>query len=164
MNEQKKKKLCYFLASGLGAGFLPKSPGTFGTLSAMLFYSLLIFIFNMKFHHGQYIIYILCLYSIIVGTYLSNKILTFQENKDLKDPQFIVIDEWAGYFITILFASSFSEVCVGFVFFRIFDIWKPWLVGKAENLKGGYGIMADDIVAGLFSLFFMCLIFRNLFF
>ena len=161
MKKQSNKKICYFLASGFGAGFLPKSPGTFGTLSAAFFYIFLVYILKLTFATSFVLIAILALYSIIVGTYLSNKILTFDEYKDYDDPQFIVIDEWAGYFISILFASSFIEVCVGFLLFRLFDIWKPWLVGKAESLPRGYGIMADDIVAGLFSLFFMFLIFKN---
>ena len=163
MKKINNKNFCYFLASGLGAGFLPKSPGTFGTLSAAIFYILLVYILKLTFATSFILIVILAIYSIVVGTYLSNKILTFDENENLKDPQYIVIDEWAGFFISILFSQSLIEVCIGFLLFRLFDIWKPWLVGRAESLPRGYGIMADDIVAGLFSLFFMCLIFKHSF-
>ncbi|MGI6681119.1 MAG: phosphatidylglycerophosphatase A, partial [Bdellovibrionota bacterium] len=131
-------------------------PGTFGTLSALLVYVCLVYLLDISFADEQYIICTLCLYSVIVGTYLSNKILEFEkdkeENKNVKDPQFIVIDEWAGYYITILFSTSLFEVCVGFLFFRLFDILKPWIISKAEQLPRGYGIMADDIAAGVFSL------------
>lgn len=155
-----KEKLYNFLVSGLGAGYLPKSPGTFGTISALAVYVLLVYLFGLNFQNGNCIVYFLCIYSVFIGTYLTNKVLEFKENENVKDPQFIVIDEWGGFFISILFSKSLIEVFVGFFLFRMFDIWKPWLVGKAENLPRGYGVMADDIVAGIFSLFFMCLIFK----
>ncbi len=161
MEENKKKKFYYFLSSGLGAGFLPKSPGTFGTISALLVYYLLLLIFNLDVKSDFYLLLGLISYSVIFGTFFSNEILKFEENKFNKDPQFIVIDEWAGFYITILFSTSWLHIIVGFLLFRLFDIWKPWLIGKAENFPRGYGIMADDIVAGFFALIIMNLIFIN---
>lgn len=159
----KKKDLCkelnLFFASGFYSGFLPKSPGTYGTLTAMVFYFVIISIFNFDIANDNLLVASLAIISVIAGTIISNKILTYEEYKDTKDPQFIVIDEWAGFFITILLSQSVGEVLVGFIIFRILDITKPWVIKKAENLPRGYGIMADDIVAGIFGFIIMNLIF-----
>ncbi len=159
MELSKKEKMYYFLASGLGAGFLPKSPGTFGTLSAVIVYYILLYIFNLNVKDDYYLVIGLIIYSIVFGVFFSNKILNIENDKSNKDPQFIVIDEWAGFFISILFASSNLHIIVGFLLFRLFDIWKPWIIGKAEKLPRGYGIMADDVVAGGLVVVIMNLIF-----
>lgn len=67
------------------------------------------------------------------------------------DPQWIVIDEWAGVFVALLAvdSTSLSHVFLAFVGFRLFDIVKPGPVRWAEDLPGAFGIMADDIVAGM---------------
>ncbi len=85
-----------------------------------------------------------------------------------KDPGCIVIDELVGQWIAMLFLSSFSAdstwrdaafLLVPFVFFRIFDIWKPWPVHASENwLPNGWGIMIDDVFAGLWALACTCLV------
>lgn len=69
-----------------------------------------------------------------------------------KDPGFIVVDEVLGQWITLLGVSSYTvrSFAAGFILFRVFDIWKPWPVRRLEQFPGGYGIVADDLAAGLF--------------
>ncbi|MBI3403987.1 MAG: phosphatidylglycerophosphatase A [Acidobacteria bacterium] len=82
----------------------------------------------------------------------------------LKDPQFVVIDEVSGQLTTFLglapipnlipwysFSINWKYILVGFILFRVFDIWKPFGVKQAEKLPGGWGIMADDWVAGIYA-------------
>jgi len=75
-----------------------------------------------------------------------------------KDPQIIVIDEVSGQCITYLglwtmapSPSNWKYLLLGFILFRVFDIWKPFPVRQAESLHGGWGIMADDWVAGIYA-------------
>ena len=76
------------------------------------------------------------------------------------DPKEVVIDEVVGMMITMfLIPATVFSLVMGFALFRFFDITKPWLVGKAEKMPGGYGIMLDDIVAGLFANILMQCIF-----
>lgn len=71
-----------------------------------------------------------------------------------KDPQFVVIDEVSGQFFTYLFAlvpANWKYLLLGFILFRVFDIWKPFPVRQAESLRGGWGIMADDWMAAVYA-------------
>lgn len=79
----------------------------------------------------------------------------------IKDPQFVVIDEVAGQWITLLFAPvTWKSVAVGFILFRGFDIVKPPPVRQLERLPEGTGIVADDIAAGIYALAIMQLLLR----
>ena len=70
-----------------------------------------------------------------------------------KDPGAIVIDEVAGMTLAVLpFPPTWPVLATGFVLFRIFDIWKPFPANDAQRLPGGLGVMADDLVAGLYAL------------
>jgi len=67
-----------------------------------------------------------------------------------KDPGFIVIDEAVGMMLTVfLLPKSLSVVFGGMVLFRIFDIWKPWIIYRVQKVPGGWGVMLDDLLAGL---------------
>lgn len=72
--------------------------------------------------------------------------------KGKEDPGFIVVDEVLGQWVTLLGVSSYSvgSFAAGFILFRVFDIWKPWPVRKFEKFPGGYGIVADDLAAGIY--------------
>ena len=78
----------------------------------------------------------------------------YQTRSGTHDSNEIVIDEVAGQWLTVLVASlDIVHLGLGFLLFRLFDIWKPWPVCWADvNLKGGFGVMADDIMAGLYAL------------
>jgi phosphatidylglycerophosphatase A len=83
---------------------------------------------------------------------MATKLALIGESND--DPQWIVIDEWAGIFIALIGTSPtrLLHILIGFALFRLFDIVKPGPVRWAENLPGALGIMADDIVAGIAAL------------
>jgi phosphatidylglycerophosphatase A len=74
------------------------------------------------------------------------------ERYEGEDPGYIVIDEFAGMCVSMAgHEATLINVIIGLVLFRIFDITKPFLIGRAERLPRGYGIMADDIIAGIFA-------------
>jgi len=135
-------KVAFACASVLGAGFAPGLPGTFGTLAGLplvigfaragpLAEVLLVFLFT-----------VLAIWSSDAGAGVLAK----------KDPPEVVIDEVAGILVTFLLVPlSWVNLCLGFVLFRLFDILKPYPVRRVENLRGGIGIVADDLLAGLYA-------------
>lgn len=143
-----------FISSGFGSGYAPKAPGTVGSVAAVgawLFASWTGLLVSPLSH------LIAAVVVILVGTWATKVSL---EEEGGEDPQWIVIDEWAGIFIALIGTSSSSplHVVAAFLFFRLFDILKPGPVGKAEDLPGAFGIMADDIVAGICALIGLSLV------
>ena len=139
-----------------GIGYLPLAPGTWaaGFLTIIWF-------FVYRSSPEAIIWQIVLIPSLIaVGIYSSGKILT----SNGKDPTYVVIDEVAGMAITLLLVpASLINCIVGFILFRLFDILKPLGIRKAENFKRGWGIMLDDILAGIYSnLVLRMLIFSRL--
>lgn len=133
-----------FLALGYGLGMAPKAPGTVGTLGALPF----VFLTHGWPIWAQIVVAIvMCL----VGFWACGKTA-----KDLgvHDHPAIVWDEVAGFYITMLLAPlSWQALIAGFILFRFFDIAKPGPIRTLDKkLHGGIGIMADDILAGIFSL------------
>ncbi len=151
-----KNKVIIFIATGAGLGKIPFAPGTFGTLAGILF--VLFFKFLNPLNMTLYVV-ILIILSILFAD-LAEKILK------TKDPGCIVIDEIAGYVVTMtgIYLSVYTIV-LGFIIFRLFDIMKPFPVNYFEkNFKGGPGIVLDDLVAGLLSsLVLRILIIFNIF-
>lgn len=134
-----------FIASGFGVGFLPKAPGTWGALLALLLSLPLLYIENFQ---RNLIIGILILIFTVAGVWSANKVEVAWGH----DSKQVVVDEMVGFWITIMFVPNVLKYyIIGFVLFRLFDILKPLGIRKAEQLKGGYGVMADDIVAGIYS-------------
>lgn len=130
-----------FFAFGFGSGLSPKMPGTIGTLAAIPVYLL--------FSSAPLWVYaVILLASSIVGIWLCG---TAAKLLGVHDHGGIVWDEFVGYWITMFCAPSGWEwIVVGFVFFRIFDILKPWPISIADKkVGGGWGIMLDDILAGI---------------
>lgn len=123
-------------------GYLPVAPGTFGTLVALVFFILLE---PSPFTHIA-ILFITIPIGIISSHY-AEKIL----NK--KDSRHIVIDEFCGYLLSVIFIPySIGYALAAFFLFRFFDILKPFPIKKMEeSLSGGTGIMADDIMAALYT-------------
>ena len=126
------------------------APGTMGSLIGVLVGSLLILNLDIKF----YLIFLIIF--IIVGYFLCEAHLKLY---NVKDPKEVVIDEISGQFIAMLGCVQsekstyiFLSLLLSFVLFRFFDITKIGLIKRFENLPNGIGIMADDIVAGLFAL------------
>lgn len=137
------KKPSYFIAFGFGSGALPFAPGTFGTLMAIPFYLALRLLPNS--------LYLLTLAIIsIASMWLCNKI---SEEIGIDDHQGMCLDEFIGFFVT-MYAAPPGVIWIvwGFILFRIFDIWKPWPIKQLdENVKGGFGMIFDDILAGIYA-------------
>ncbi len=204
---QKKPRLALAIATALGVGYLPKAPGTFGSLvgvatavlSAVFFlrptsirglfslHPLTDAVFSdthflvpgSDLHNSALGLPLLCALGLLVilgaiGVWSSFRAAEFS---GIKDPQFVVIDEVAGQHLTLLLPlipialphltehMDFSAYAIfftlslvnwkylllGFVLFRMFDIWKPFPVRQLEKLPHGWGIMADDWMAGIYA-------------
>ena len=131
-----------FVATFFYLGKLPFAPGSWGSLGALLLWLLL----PVKFSVHLSVIIIL----FVLGVYSSNKIAG---NLDDHDPPEVVIDEVVGMGISIfMLPQSFELYFFAFILFRIFDIFKPLFIYRIQNLSGGWGIMLDDVLAGLFTL------------
>jgi phosphatidylglycerophosphatase A len=138
------KNPIHLLAFGFGSGLAPKAPGTFGTLAAIPFFLLM-----QPLPIWAYVSILIV--SFIVGVWLCDR-----TSKDMQvhDHPGIVWDEFVGYWIPMLFApQGWVWIVVGFVLFRFFDILKPWPIKWLdEKVHGGFGIMIDDVLAGIFAL------------
>jgi phosphatidylglycerophosphatase A len=134
----------HIFSFGLGAGFSPIAPGTVGTLVAIPVY-----LFLASSSPVIYLSFVTILF--FCGCWSSS--LTAQALK-VHDHSGIVIDEIVGYLITMaLVPVTWYWVILGFLLFRLFDIWKPWPISFVDRkVKGGLGIMLDDVLAGLCSL------------
>ncbi|ATC99267.1 MAG: phosphatidylglycerophosphatase A [Pseudoalteromonas spongiae] len=138
------KKFTHFCALGFGLGLAPKAPGTFGTLAAIPF----IFLTMMAPLWLQLVVAIaIC----AIGIWFCD---VASRDAGVHDHPAIVWDEVAGFYITMIGAAiSWQTLLVGFILFRFFDIVKPWPITLLDkHVKGGFGIMVDDILAGIFSL------------
>ena len=131
----------HLLALGFGSGAAPKAPGTCGTLVAVLIYWPL-----SQLSPEHYLLMLLV--TSVMGIYICG-----QTAKDLgvHDHGSIVWDEFVGFWITMFAAPvGWVGVVVGFVLFRFFDIIKPWPISWIDkNITGGFGIMLDDVIAGV---------------
>jgi phosphatidylglycerophosphatase A len=131
----------YFIGFGFGTGLLPMAPGTWGTLAALPIYLLL-----AKWPWFVYISVTALLF--LLGVWASDKI-----SKDLgvHDHSGIVWDEVAGYLFTMfLVPFHWFWIILGFVLFRLFDIWKPQPIKWVDkHVQGGLGIMLDDVLAAI---------------
>ena len=157
MNRQ-KHKISWFIATWFGSGLLPKAPGTWGSLAAIPF----AYLFSIYTCPYAQLFGITALF--FIGICVSDKI---EESAQIKDPGFIVVDEVVGQWMALLplpflytiidnisfYLYSVPIAVAGFLVFRLFDIWKPWPVNYADkNIPGGYGIMFDDVIAGMYAL------------
>lgn len=141
-------RIATFISSGLGSGYAPKAPGTFGTVAAAVAWLAMSWggLLSSPLTHT------LCAaLTIVCGTIAIRLSL---DNGSAKDPQWIVIDEWAGLFVALIGTDVGVpwQVLLAVIFFRVFDISKVGPIRAAERLPGAFGIMADDVVAGGFAL------------
>ena len=134
----------YNLGTGFGLGFSPYAPGTLGSLLGLV---LVYLFFPASFILQVLFLLPLCFASVYISSWVA-------ESENSSDPSIVIIDEVVGQVLVFLFIPqplSWKLFLVGFLLFRIFDIWKPWIIKKAEKLPRGWGIVADDLVAGLFA-------------
>ncbi len=134
----------HLLSLGFGSGLMPFAPGTFGTLVAIPLY-LLIAQLDLLY----YLAFILLAFAI--GVYLCKYT---SAALGVHDHSGIVWDEFVGFWITMIAVPvTWQWIVVGFVLFRVFDIVKPWPVKVVDKrMTGGFGIMFDDVLAGLYAL------------
>jgi len=195
---REKPRLALAIATVLGVGYIPKAPGTFGSLagiavaiatdpvSLIAIIGLLFFgggvgidVPTVNGHAAPVLLLapsIAALFTLgFVGVWSSTRASDYA---GVKDPQYVVIDEVSGMHLTLLLGlvplglpthfvkgdeasifalySAFSllnwkYLLMGLILFRIFDIWKPWPANRLEKLPGGWGIMADDWMAGVYA-------------
>lgn len=136
----------HFLALGFGAGLIKPAPGTWGTLAAIPLYLLIVSLVSAS----STIYFGLVIISFIVGIYLCGKTAS---DAGVHDHGSIVWDEIVGFLITMLLLPvTWQNIVLGFVLFRFFDILKPWPIKLLDkHVHGGFGIMIDDVLAGVFA-------------
>lgn len=145
MNDKLKEKIwvdpVYFVAFGFGSGLLPKAPGTWGTLAAIPVYLLIAY-------QSHWIYFIAIVLAFILGVKVCEMV-----TQDLGEHDYpgIVWDEMVGYWLTMfLIPPQWPWMLVGFILFRGFDIWKPGPIRWMDkHIKGGLGIMLDDVAAAI---------------
>lgn len=142
-----------FLALGFGSGLAPKAPGTFGTLAAIPVFLLLTIVMPTPLMYAFAVIIMG-----LAGIYICGKAA---DDVGVHDHPAIVWDEFVGFFITMFMVPvSWQSILVGFILFRVFDIFKPWPISFIDKkMTGGLGIMLDDVLAGIFALIIMQLLF-----
>ena len=139
-------------ATFFGIGYLRPGPGTWASLAAALIW----FCVSMWSPRPQLLLVALIVAAIAIGVPAATRVARAARTED---PQFVVIDEVAGQWITLLFAPvTWKSLVIGFILFRGFDIVKPPPVRQLERLPEGSGIVADDVAAGGLALVVMQLL------
>lgn len=136
------RRVVLALGTGLGVGYVPFCPGTAGTLWGVLIYILVWpAVSNLLWH------LIIAVFVLFLGVWVGGKC---EKTLKDKDHRFIVIDEVGGFLFTVAgFPFSPTFLVFGFILFRLFDIIKPFHMGRLQNLPGGWGVVLDDVAAGL---------------
>lgn len=129
------------LATGFFSGYIPKAPGTAGSIFA------LVIIYFVNPNIQNYLVLIAL--TLAIGVKTSSRLETVWG----KDPSKIVIDEFAGMWIALL-GHDLSQMWVlaaGFILFRVFDIFKPFGINALQKSPEGWGVMLDDVLAGIYT-------------
>lgn len=133
----------HFIALGFGTGLSKKGPGTIGTLVAFLYLIPFLKLSNTL----QIFLYIFC----FIFSYISTNETI--KNLKIKDPSCVVIDEIIAYLlILIIVPLNFLTIILSFVIFRLLDIFKPMPINFFEKIPGAAGVIADDVVAAIFTI------------
>jgi phosphatidylglycerophosphatase A len=164
---KRKPRVSLAIATAFGLGYIPKAPGTFGSLGGVSLSIAILWLgvpryWDINLLRGNVSFWTVgwgpsvldCAFTLaiaVLGVYVADRASEFSGSKD---PQFVVIDEVSGQMIA--YFSPFTllnwkSLLLGFILFRVFDIWKPFPARQAESLPGGLGIMADDWVAGIYA-------------
>jgi phosphatidylglycerophosphatase A len=195
---QRKPRFAIFIATAAGLGYLPKAPGTWGSLGGFVLFAVpaclwfgpevpymlanrylgdFAYVKLPAGYFDQFVWAYIVLFLVIsaVGVWAAHRTAEFWRQKD---PGRVVVDEVSGQFLTMLLGSgvpvwwkvaelryftlapgfilmrsalNWKYLLLGFILFRVFDIWKPFPARQAESLPGGWGIMADDWIAGIYA-------------
>jgi len=138
-------KLARIIATWFGCGYAPKAPGTAGSLAALGLAWLLHRYTGVQW--GSFAFLAAILFPVAVWSADVTAAVM-----GLEDPQIVVVDEVVGQWLTLAgaFTLNYKSWLAGFVLFRLFDMWKPFPVRRFERLPGGLGIVADDVMAGVY--------------
>jgi len=136
------EKIIKLLATGFGSGLSPFAPGTMGTLVGIP-----VCLICLPLTWPWRFVFVIALSALAV--FISGRA---EKIYSKKDDQRIVIDEIAGFQVAILpVAITGLNICAAFILFRIFDIWKPFPVNRLQDLPGGWGVVMDDVGAGIYA-------------
>ncbi|MCE1204824.1 MAG: phosphatidylglycerophosphatase A [Holophagaceae bacterium] len=155
----KAPRFAWWLATGCGSGYLKPAPGTWGSLAGLSAWLLLLALLR-QIRGGAFlwILLIAPLAMTLAAVWAADRVV---RDTGVKDPSFVVADEWAGIWFALtplLFTATVqpqpwllwaARLVAPFMLFRLFDIWKPGVVDRAQRLPGGWGVVVDDVLAGL---------------
>ncbi len=134
-------RLAWLVGTGLGSGLAPIAPATVGSLVALIIYLLL------PISGDSIVLYTLIAAGFVLGIWATGSLVQPTD----PDPRRAVWDEFVGMWATcLLLPKSLPWMAAAFVCFRVLDIWKPWPARRLERLHGGLGIMADDLMVGIY--------------
>lgn len=141
-----RDKAALALATWFGCGCWPVGPGTAGSLGAVA----------VAWALQRWLGYAMVWHAALAAALVLPAVWAAGEvarRRGVEDPGMVVVDEAVGQWIALAGAGAFAwkEGAAAFVLFRLFDIWKPWPVRAAERLPGGWGIVADDVLAGIYA-------------
>jgi phosphatidylglycerophosphatase A len=141
-----RHRISIAIASMLHIGFIPGAPGTYASIATTLIF-LLVYFFAHRIIPSLHLsaVCLISLVGVVTATDASR-------STGKEDPSFVVIDEAAGQLLTFLFlpVNPFNLI-LGTAAFRLFDIWKPFPIRKLESIGKGVGVMADDLLAGVYA-------------
>jgi phosphatidylglycerophosphatase A len=142
-------KFAGIIATWFGCGYAPKAPGTAGSLAALVIAILLERLAPLQLL-SPWTFAALALVLFAPAVWAAG---VTARSTGLKDPQIVVVDEVIGMWIALAGAATYSIPAwlAAFVLFRLFDMWKPFPVRQLEHLPGGWGIVADDVMAGVYA-------------
>jgi phosphatidylglycerophosphatase A len=134
--------LSIVVATGLGSGYSPFAPGTAGSAVGLLLF--------LPLHEAPAMMQVAAVAILfVVGVVASARVA---RGLGIEDPGIVVVDEVVGMWTSLLFLPFTPATAVaGFVLFRIMDVFKPYPARQFESLPGGWGIMADDLMAGIYA-------------
>jgi len=147
---QQKSAWAFLVATFFGCGWLKPGPGSWASAAAVLLWAA----FAWALHPAPWQLALALACGILLTLVLGIPAATIAERQSGRhDPGFVVIDEVAGQWIALLFSPlDWRYALLGFVFFRAIDIVKPFPARQLERLPGGWGIVFDDVAAGLYAL------------
>ncbi len=141
-----KQRFYAFWATGFGAGYWPWGPGTAGAFVAVVLWTLCGSMTSLNLFYTTLVAIVI---ATVIGTVTTDKLEPIWG----EDPKKVVIDEMIGVWMPLLACECFSwHVILAFILFRFFDIVKPLGIRALDRRHGGFWVMADDILAGLYSL------------
>ena len=173
-----KPRFALAMASACGLGYIPIAPGTFGSLAGLILVVLgeIIAGGDRRVNASLFVQFLVGVATAAIGVWSASRAAVFWQRKD---PQQVVIDEVSGQHLAVVLGVTaplwgkpaqmiwdnpgtwgrmtphsvlnWKYLVVGFILFRVFDIWKPFPVRQAESLPGGWGIMTDDWAAGVYA-------------